>query len=447
MRPNQEILKEVKDKGIELIRFVYLDADGVVRGYVTTAEELEGDLNVGHPLSAAMPFFSVLDTIAPEAGFGCVGEVAALPDPETFTVLPYASHSALLICDLVTKADHDPTGLCTRSALKEYLSGLDFQVRAAFENEFYLLRRDDAGGPVPFDLSLCFATSGMNLQHELALEIIRALKAQGMRVEKYYPEYGRGQVEIVYGHDQALRTADNQLLFRETLRGVAQAHGLIASLMPKPFPDLAGSGAHLHLSLWQEGRNVFYDPEEENGISSMARHFIGGLLAHLPALCAFTASTVNSYKRLLPHSWASAYACHGLDNREAAVRTVTGMKGREEKTFNLELKPVDGACNPYLALVTALAAGMDGIERGLEPGEPVMSDPHDLAPEERSRRGIVRLPESLGLAVEALEADRFFENVLGETFYNEYLKIKKFAWKEYLHQVTDWERLHYLEAF
>jgi glutamine synthetase len=447
LKTQQDVLTEVREKALELIRFLYIDNDGVIRGYCASAEELAGDLKSGHPFSVAMPFFSVLDNLTPDTRFGCLGELTGLPDPSTFRVVPWVSHSGQMICDFVRKNDHGPSGLCARSLLKDLLAGLEFSTATAFENEFYLLKNGPDGRLVPFDDSLCFATTGMNQQHQVALEIVRALKAQGLSVEKYYPEYGPGQMEIVYKYSDALSAADNQVYFRETCRGVAQNHGLTASFMPKPFKNLAGSGAHLHFSLWRDGQNLFYDARAPHGAGDLARWFTGGLLRHLPALCAFTASTVNSYKRLVPHSWASAYVCHGLDNREAAVRLVTGMKGNEEKSFNIEFKPVDGACNPHLAVLTVLAAGLDGVNKRIDPGEALMGDPHDLGPEERKARGIARLPQTLGEAVVALEQDLFFKDLLGEVFFDEYLKLKRFAWTEYIRHVSDWETEHYAKVF
>jgi glutamine synthetase len=447
VKTKNEILSEVKENNIEMIRFIYTDNDGVVRGYVTMADELEGDLETGHPFAIAMPFFSVLDDLTPGTQFGCVGEVSGVPDLQTFRILPHVTNTGMVICDFLNKFDHRSSGLCARSLLKEYLSSLDCRVYAAFENEFYLLTKDDDGCYTPFDDSLCFATSGMNLHHEIVHQIIQGLNKMGMKVEKYYPEYGRGQVEIVYKYDHALCAADNQIFFRETVKGIAQQHGLIASFMPKPFNHLAGSGAHLHLSLFKDGENLFYDPKNKYGLSEMARHFIGGVLKHLKAICAFTASTVNSYKRLLPHHWASAYTCYGFDNREAAVRVITVMKGRDAASFNIEIKPVDAACNPYLAILSTLAAGMDGIKNRLDPGNPLFSDPHDMSDSERLDLGISRLPETLKDAVNALSADLFFKDVLGEVFYSEYTMLKKFAWNQYNEQVTSWELEKYAEAF
>ncbi|MBI9082405.1 MAG: glutamine synthetase [Desulfobacterales bacterium] len=443
----EEILSAVRQNDIALIRFLYTDNDGVIRGYATTADELESDLDAGHAFSVAMPFFSVLDNLTPDTRFGCVGEIAGLPDPGTFRIVPYASNTAVMICNFVDKAGHGPTGLCARSILADYLAGLEFEVKAAFENEFYLLTKDSSGHLVPFDQSRCFATGAMNRHHEIVLDVIHSLKAQGIRVEKYYPEYGKGQVEIVTRYGGGLEAADNQVLFRETCRGVAHKHGLIASFMPKPFPDQAGSGAHLHLSLWKNGKNIFHDASAAGGISEPCRYFVGGILRHLKGLCAFTASTVNSYKRLVPHAWASAYTCWGIDNREVAVRAVSGMKGREEMSFNIEYKPVDGACNPYLALLSVLAAGIDGMENRIEPGPGVNGDPHDLPAEEKRAAGIERLPQTLGEAAQALAADPFFPELLGPVFVEEYLALKRFAWSEYIRQISPWETETYVDAF
>ena len=447
MKTKQGILGEVKEKDIELIRFVYTDNDGVIRSYATTADELESDLESGHSYSIAMPFFSALDTLVPETRFGCMGEISAVPDPDTFRILPFVPNTAMVICDFLNKSDHSSCGLCARLLLKACLSDLEYDVKAAFENEFYLLVRREEGTYAPFDKSRCFATSGMNAHHDIVIEMIRALRAQGLKVEKYYPEYGQGQVEIVYRYDDALNAADNQIFFRETIRGVAQKHGIVASFMPKPFQKLAGSGSHLHLSLFKDGKNLFYDPDGQYGLSQMAKHFIGGILKHLKAICAFTTATVNSYKRLVPHNWASAYVCYGFDNREAAVRVIAGMKGREAVSFNIEIKPVDGSCNPYLAILATLAAGIDGINNKIDPGQPALIDPHDMREEQRREMGISRLPETLIEAVDALTADLFYKDVLGEVFWDEYIKLKQFAWTQYIQHVSEWEMEKYVEAF
>ncbi|HHY95565.1 MAG TPA: glutamine synthetase [Firmicutes bacterium] len=441
----EEVLKAVRENDILLIRFLYVDCDGVTRGYTCHRDQLEGDMSSGHAFAACMPFFSSLDTLVSGTRFGCVGEIRAVPDPATFHVLPYARRQAAMICDFVDTR-HQPVGVCPRTTLKEVLAGCEYEVRASFENEFYYMLRTDTGYE-PFDRSVCFSTSGMKTTENVVLDTVEALSAQGLVVEKYYPEYGPGQQEVIIKYDSGLRAADNQVIFKETVRGVAADHGIVASFMPKPFAGLAGSGSHLHVSLWKDGRNLFHDPADPVGISPLARSFIAGVLHHLPALLPFTAACVTSYKRIVPHNWASAYACYGPDNREAAVRVVSGQKGREAETTNLEFKPVDGSANPYLALAVVLAAGLDGITRGLDPGEPTMQDPHDLSPEERARRGIRRLPQHLGEAVAELERDDLLRRVLGPVMYEEYVLLKRFQWEEYLKQVTEWEVRHFAELF
>jgi glutamine synthetase len=208
---------------------------------------------------------------------------------------------------------------------------------------------------------------------------------------------------------------------------VALKHGLLASFAPKPFPDQAGNGSHIHWSLWRikDGANQFHDPKGRYGLSDAAYGFIGGVLAHLPALVALTAPSVNSYRRLQPRFWSSAYSAWGPDNREAAVRIPSKRRTLEMESTNLELKPCDPSNNPYLALGGLLAAGQDGMERKLDPGEPVTVDPDTLSEAERKRRGIRRLPASLGEALDALEKDEVMRGALGEALAREYLAVKR----------------------
>jgi glutamine synthetase len=291
---------------------------------------------------------------------------------------------------------------------------------------------DEPDRLAPVDQSLCFSTSGFGAAHDYALELVRALQAQGLVVEQYYPELGHGQQELSVRHAPALRAADNMVWYRETARGVAWGQGLWASLAPKPIPDQAGNGAHLHASLWEAGpdggpgeRNVLYDAADPRGLSALAYHWIGGLLAHLPALVALTCASVNSYRRLVPQSWSSAFTCWGMDNREAAVRVPSRMWGLDEASTNLELKPSDATGNPYLALGAVIHAGLDGIRNKLDPGRPVDTDPATLSGATRRRRGIRRLPGSLGQALDALEADELLCEALGPLRRDAYLAVKR----------------------
>ncbi len=442
----EKLLAEVKKRDVKLLRFIFVDTDGVIRGFSSYRDELRADLESGHGMTKAILDFTVLDTLVPDGKYGPVGEVRLIPDLRTFKVLPYAQGTASVICDLRTLDDR-PFEACSRSALKAVLGDVEPTVKASFENEFFLLQRDASGKLVPVDRDLCFSTTGMNTNNTVMLAIIDALQAQGLHVEKYYHEYAPGQQELSYRYDTALNTADNQVTFRETVRGVAQNQGLVASFMPKISEALPGSGCHTHVSLWKGQTNLFYDEGDKFHLSDMGYHFIGGLLQHARSLVAFTASHVISYKRLVPFTWSGAIAAYGYDNRECAVRIPSHEKGREQETVRLEFKPVDAACNPYLALGAIISAGMDGVRRKLDPGDPVDVNPGSLSPAEMDKRGIFPLPESLGEALRELQQDPIYPKAFGTTLVEEYIKVKRHDWVQYLRHVSDWELEKYLQAF
>ena len=328
---------------------------------------------------------------------------------------------------------------CSRTFLKQAIAALadeGYAMTAAFEPEFTLGRREPApdGGPdqlVPVDDSLCYSATGFHQAHDFTMDLVRALEAQGLQVEHYYPELGHGQQEVVIRHAPALRAADNHVLYRETVRGVAFRRGLWASLAPKPIPDQAGNGTHLHASLTAltddgtEGPAVFADASDQYGLSRTGYHFIGGLLAHLPALVALTCGSVNSYRRLQPQFWSSAYTIYGMDNREAAVRICSALRGDHRSSVNLELKPSDSTANPYLALGALILAGLDGIRRQLDPGPAVNVDPFTMSEAERAAAGAHRLPQSLDEALDALEGDELLMNALGPLRSAGYVAVKR----------------------
>ena len=390
------ILLQARQAGVKLVRFLYCGNDGVIRGKTVAIEALDGALEAGIGLTVAMQSFTMLDRLVPEGTFGPVGEIRLMPDLDTFAILPHAPKSARVLVDML-QLDHTAWPICPRSFLKRMIAKADacgLRVVAAFENEFYLARVDNEGRFMPFDRSNCFSSIGMDNANPIIIDIVEALEKQSITVQQYYPELGPGQQEISVQHTAALGAADQQLVVRETVRGVAASHGVYASFAPKPFPDQAGSGCHIHFSLWDtaSGRNVLSDPSGPHGISLLGHHAIAGVLDHVHGLIALTAPTVNSYRRLQPRFWSSAYSCYGPDNREAALRIPSLFWGREAESTNFELKPCDPSCNPYLALGALIAACLDGIERGLKPAAAVTVDPATLTEEERERIGAARLP-------------------------------------------------------
>jgi glutamine synthetase len=273
-----------------------------------------------------------------------------------------------------------------------------------------------------------------------------ALDAQGIPLEQVYAELGHGQQEISTGHRPAVQAADEQLLVRETIRGVAAMQGLTATLAPKPWPDGAGNGCHIHFSLWEGERNRFYDADAEDGLSAEARAFLAGVLEHLPGLCGLAAPSFNSYHRIVPQYWAGAFTCWGHDNREAPLRVPSLFRDREEASANIELKAADATCNPYLAVGGLIAAGLDGLERGLEPPAPVEVDPATLDEGERARLGIRRVPETQAEALDALERDTVLIGALGPVLAGSYLTVRRSEWETYSAEDEAFEqRGHFLK--
>ncbi len=424
----EAIVQQARDAGVRLVRFLYCDSGGTIRGKTTAVGRLADRLADGIGLTVAMMAMNSLDQLQSVEGMGPVGEIRLVPDPESFAVLPYAPHSAAMSCDMITR-DRAPWGACTRSFLKrmrERAAARGLHMHASFEAEFSLAQRAEDGRYTPFDRTLCFSSIAMTEAAAFTDELVAALEAQGLAVEQYYPELGHGQHEISIQHAEALHAADNHIKLRETIRGVALEYGLHASLAPKPFPDQAGNGAHIHFSLWDEaGRNAFYDRAAPDGLSAIGRHFMAGVLDHLPALVALTCPSFNSYQRLRPQSWSSAYAIWGHDNREAAVRVASPFWSDVEGSTNLELKAADSSCNPYIALGGLLAAGLDGIERGLAPSEPTEVDPASLSDAERAARGIRRLPASIDQALDKLVADATLMAALGDLLGRSYLAVRR----------------------
>ena len=437
--------------GVRLIRFLYTDNGGVTRGKATHVESLASRITDGIGLTVAMQAMNMLAQLQPVEGLGPVGEIRLKPDPRTFTVLPYAPHAAAMTTDMCT-LDGAPWDVCPRSFLKRQIAACaraGFGVRAAFECEFTLAIRRGDGTFAPLDESLCFSTLGMTTAAPVMDEIVAALEAQGIQVEQYYPELGHGQQELSIRHAAALEAADRQVLYRETVRGVAYRHGLFASLAPKPFLDQAGNGGHIHFSLWDSAgrRSLMHDPRGRYGVSALGYHFIADVLEHLPALLALTCPTVNSYRRLQPHFWSSAFTAWGPDNREAAIRAPSTFPSDRAGSTNAELKASDASSNPYLALGGLLAAGLDGVTRALKLGEPVLVDPGTLSDTERAARGIQRYPTTLGAALDNLEKDRALMGALGAPLARAYLAVKHSEAEAFAREDAVFETKHHFWKF
>jgi glutamine synthetase len=443
-----EVVRKADKEGLRLIRFLWCGNDGTVRAKASSRHGLDGRLASGIGLTVGMQAMNGLDQLQPVDGMGPVGEVRLVPDLDTFRALPYAPHLGAVLTDHIA-LDGLPAPVCQRSFLKRMearLAERGLVLRASFENEFSLATREDRRY-VPLDSGLCFSTIAAAASQDYVDELAAGLEAQGIPLEQYYSELGHGQQEISTGHAPALQAADEQLLVRETIRGVAARHGLVASLAPKPWPDNAGNGAHVHFSLWAGGQNRFHDASAPDLLSAEARSFVAGVLEHLPGLCGLTAPSFNSYHRIVPQYWAGAFVCWGHDNREAPVRIASVFRGLEEASTNAELKACDASCNPYLALGGLIAAGLDGLERRLEPPEPVEVDPATIDEDERERLGIARLPESQEQALDALADDELLLDALGPVLAESYLAVRRSEWAVYSEGDETFELLGHFEKY
>jgi glutamine synthetase len=424
----------------------------------------------GKPCAKLVPASQVSSLLEEGAGFagyaaGDIGQrpsdpdLEAMPDPASFTPLPWRRGVARLACDLKVSGEAWP--YCPRTILRNQLARaaeLGFEVKLGVELEYFLLRRDDHGHlRVADDLDSlsqpCYDMRALTRNLDFVSEVARNLDLLGWTGYATDHEDANGQFEQNFEFADALTTCDRAIFFRYMIHALAQERGLIATFMPKPFADLTGSGCHMHISLWKDGENVFdADPSDDPnqiGLSRPAYHFIGGLKKHARATVAVTAPTVTSYKRLVLGSrsgstWAPVYVSYGYNNRTQMLR-IPGP-GR------IEDRSVDGSCNPYLAATAIVAAGLDGIERELDPGVPTTSlNLHEVTEGELRDLEIERLPANLLDATRELEANQILRRALGhardEDYVDYFVRVKREEWRQAHDQITDWELDRYLQLY
>ncbi len=402
---------------------------------------------------------TVLSEGAGFAGFAISGvgiephgpDFMARGDLSTVSLVPWQPGLARIVCE--GHVDGEPWAFDSRVVLKAQTARLaqrGLTMYTGLEPEFSLLKRTASGGIEPCDPSdtlakPCYDYKGLSRTRAYLEKLSNVLRATGMDVYQIDHEDANGQFELNYTYTDCLTSCDHFVFFKMAAAEIANEMGLVCSFMPKPFANRPGNGMHMHLSLGDGQRNLFCDKADAQGLalSPMAYHFLGGLLAHAPALTALCAPTVNSYKRLVVGrsltgaTWAPAYISYGDNNRSTMVRV---PKGR------LELRLPDGACNPYLATAAVIAAGLDGIDRKLEPGTPRNVNLYEWSDAQLKEAGIGLLPQNLGAALDALEADELITSALGPVA-TEFLKLKRMEWIEYQRHVSDWEVKQYLEFF
>jgi glutamine synthetase len=439
------VLQRAKEDGVEFVSLQFTDIVGIVKSVIIPVGELDNALHTAQWFDGS----SV-------EGFARIAEsdMYLVPDPDTYAVIPWdrdRSPTARLICDVYTPQgqpfEGDPRYLLKRVLRKAGDRGWTYNTGP--EPEFFLFERDGEGRAVsrPYDQGSYFDLStdrGVDVRKEMS----KALAAFGIRVEASHHEVAPGQQEIDFQYTDALRAADNVVTFKTVLKEVARRHGLHATFMPKPIAGVNGSGMHVHQSITRNsvGENVFADEQNEYGVSSLARHFVAGQLAHARGMCAVLAPLVNSYKRLVPGYEAPVYISWGRINRSALIRVPQVQPERPEST-RLELRCPDPSCNPYLAFAVMLAAGLDGIEREIEPPSISNEDLYNLDGQARQDRGLKTLPGSLGEALEELKRDELVRKTLGDHLFDRYVEAKTIEWQEYCAHVSGWELDRYLRIY
>jgi glutamine synthetase len=443
-----EKIDAAKESGIRFVQLQFTDVIGAVKAVTIPIHQLEGSVRHG----------TWFDGSSIE-GFTRIAESDQylMPDMSTFSEIPWQKASgprgtARVICDVFTPSGEpfvgDPRGVLRRQV--ERAKKLGYVVNTGPELEFFLFRRGADGGiePLPHDQAGYFDFS-TDLAQEIRQDMVDALEAFGIRVEAAHHEVAVGQHEIDFEYSDALRTADNAITFKFALKAIAQQHGLYATFMPKPIHGINGSGMHTHQSLWSiaDERNAFADPDNKYGLSDVARSYMAGILAHARGMIAVLAPLVNSYKRLVPGYEAPTYLTWGRTNRSALIRVPKVSPGKSIEGTRVEVRCPDPSSNTYLAFAAMIAAGLDGVERGLTLGDPVEESLFEMDAATIASKGIRELPGTLGEAIDELEKDSVITEALGDHVLTHYVEAKRAEWDEYRSQVSDWEVERYLELF
>ena len=433
----EDIIRRVRDEDIQFIRMQFTDIFGQLKNVAITASQIE----------RAVSNQIMMDGSSIE-GFVRVEESDQYlwPDLDTFAVLPWRPQYgkvARLICDVHnqdgTPFVGDPRGVLKQTLRRAEALGLTFNVGP--ELEFFLFHTDENGKPTTqtTDEAGYFDLGPLDHGEGTRREICLNLEAMGFEIEASHHEVAAGQHEIDFKYTDALQAADNIMTFKLAVKTLAQKNGLHATFMPKPVSGTAGSGMHMNMSLFLDGKNAFFDPGDPLQLSPLAYQFIAGLLEHVRGFCAVTNPLVNSYKRLVPGYEAPCLLAWSTGNRSALIRIPT-PRGQGTR---VELRCPDPACNPYLAFAACLAAGLDGIQRQLTPPEAVHENLYTLEAQQAGDR----LPDTLETAIQALQADRVVTDALGAHITEQYVAGKLQEWEEYQAQVSQWELDRYLITY
>lgn len=437
----EDIIRIIEEEDVKFIRMQFVDVLGQLKNVAITSSQIERALNGEISIDGS----SI-------EGFARINESDQylVPDLNTFCIYPWRPQRgkvARLICDVHnpdgTAFVGDPRAVLMRVIKRAEKLGYTFNVGP--ECEFFLFQTDEDGKPTTKtnDEAGYFDLGPLDHGEATRREIILALEQLGFEIEASHHECAAGQHEIDFKYDEAMHTADNIMTFKLGVKVLAQRNGLHATFMPKPIFGEAGSGMHINMSLFRNGKNVFYNPDGDRELSAEAYAFIAGLLSHVQAFTAITNPLVNSYKRLVSGYEAPCYLAWSTSNRSSLIR-IPAARGQATR---VELRSPDPCCNPYLALAVCLASGLDGIEHFMTPPSEVTENLYAMDEAGLKAHGIETLPENLHEALELMQSDKLIMDTLGEHVAQAYIDCKEREWAEYCAHVSTWEREKYIIAY
>jgi len=450
---NEESVKTITEKikhyDIKYVRLIVVDPNGTPRAMLIPEYQVKDSLENGIAFDgSSIPGFTDVNK----------SDLNLHPDPSTFLVPMWETPGMALMFCYVSNPDGspfagDPRGHLKRTVDEFEKKGYGFNTGPELE---YMYVIEKEGKIVPFGKGGYFDAPPLDPTEEIKLETLMCLEAAGFQIDRVHHEVAQGQQEINFRYSDALKTADNVILYKLAVKTIAKKHGTTATFMPKPFWGVNGSGCHIHQSIIEldSGRNIFCDQDSENGLSEDALHYIGGLLEHARAMSMVVTPLVNSYKRLVPHFEAPVYIAWGFANRSALIR-VPLAPGERNKVTRLEYRHPDPSCNPYLASAVLLKVGWEGIEKKLEPIPDIQESLYKFDKKQLKEHGVGLLPEDLGEAVECFEEDRLMRDILGDFLFNHLIELKREEYRSYMDftgvewaasrpQITSWEYEHYL---
>ncbi|MBD5535251.1 MAG: type I glutamate--ammonia ligase [Lachnospiraceae bacterium] len=437
----EDILKYAEEEDVEFIRLQFADIFGNLKNIAVTASQLQKALD-----NKCMFDGSSIEGFAGEEE----SDMCLYPDFSTFEIFPWRPQQgkvARMICDVRrpdgTPFEGDPRYVLKRAVKEAEKMGYTFNVGP--ECEFFLFHTDENALPttITYEQAGYFDMGPLDFGENARRDMIMTLEEMGFEIEASHHECAPAQHEIDFKYDEALVTADNIMTFKLAVKTIAKRHGLHATFMPKPKHGVCGSGMHINMSLFSDGKNIFKDESDEKGLSREAYWFIGGLMRHVKGMAAVTNPLVNSYKRLVPGYEAPVYVAWSARSRRPLIR-IPASFGEDTR---IELRSPDPSANPYLTLALCLMAGLDGIKNQIEPPVSIDTNVADMSKEERERLGVEALPGTLIEAIGEMEKDVFVQEVLGKHISEKYIAAKKEEWNKYRSQVTEWEINEYLYKF